>query len=155
MSETYWLIERQVRPEVGWFVAAWLGLKSPHNPTESTYIHDWTTDTQDAVRFPRKQDAEKIIELLFPFRIYQATEHMDCDLAADALDALAKSPPAAPDGWQLVPRKPTKEMLEAGYEAQCDETLWPDTWAQNGTTPETHTAKIVWAAMLAAAPKPK
>lgn len=49
-----------------------------------------------------------------------------------------------PDGWVLVPREPTPEMVEAGARAVSDHS-WGDS-----TTKECN--EIAWEAMLAAAP---
>lgn len=52
---------------------------------------------------------------------------------------------AVPDGWVLVPREPTQEMIEANGRSICDEG---NAWLERD-------ARTTWAAMLAAAPNPK
>lgn len=62
---------------------------------------------------------------------------------------LAQPLPAVPDGWQLVPKEPTEEMLISGQEAitTCFRT-------HDAIEDCTH-SKAAWTAMLAAAPKEK
>lgn len=58
--------------------------------------------------------------------------------------------PAVPEGWVMVPREPTEEMLAAAQEADCEYTLrtFGDVMTvQQG--PWDH-----WTAMIAAAPPP-
>ena len=59
--------------------------------------------------------------------------------------------PAAPEGWQLVPIEPTHEMLDDAIWAAAEKITIEDGVAMFGFD----AARAVYAANLAAAPKPK
>ena len=63
-------------------------------------------------------------------------------LASPALESAA-----VPDGWQLVPKEPTEEMLESGRKAYFGARAYSD------TTPD-QAQRLDYIAMLAAAPSP-
>lgn len=95
-QESAWLIEM---PEARWGTGyLWCGLPSD--------MHEWGA-LDEAVRFSREEDAERIIAALERnaprYRTFklQACEHM----------WPAASPPS---GMALVPQEPTEEMVEAG-----------------------------------------
>lgn len=65
-----------------------------------------------------------------------------------------------PEGCALVPIEPTEDMVINGFESEPDETFSPDDeWeayeAMSGCEQAAHRAKLCWAAMIAAAPKPE
>lgn len=65
----------------------------------------------------------------------------------------------APDGWKLVPIEPTKSMIVDGFESEPDEDFskseeWEEYQSMSGCRQAAHRARLCWAAMLAAAPKP-
>lgn len=68
--------------------------------------------------------------------------------------------PVIPDGWALVPIEPTEDMIVNGFESEPDESFsdekeWEDYDAMSGCQQAAHRAKLCWAAMIAAAPKPE
>lgn len=74
---------------------------------------------------------------------------------------LYTAPPAplVPDGWVMVPVEPTEHMIVQGFESEPDEGFGnSDAWeaydAMSGCQQAAHRAKLCWAAMIAAAPKP-
>jgi|GEM_PF-3008688 len=73
--------------------------------------------------------------------------------------AEAKLAAAIPEGCQLVPVEPTEGMVIAGFESEPDESFstdeeWEAYEAMSGCQQAAHRAKLCYAAMLAAAPKP-
>ncbi|PRW43704.1 putative eaa protein [Enterobacter roggenkampii] len=85
---------------------------------------------------------------------------------APALDSLTKNAesrcgnsPVIPDGWVMVPVEPTENMIVEGFESEPDESfsdpaVWEEYQAMSGCQQAAHRAKLCWAAMIAAAPKP-
>lgn len=72
----------------------------------------------------------------------------------------ALNSPVIPDGWKLVPIEPTEHMIVEGFESEPDEffsdaEVWEAYDAMSGCQQAAHRAKLCWAAMLAAAPKPE
>lgn len=64
-----------------------------------------------------------------------------------------------PDGWVAVPIEPTEDMIVYGFESEPDEdfsdpAVWEEYQAMSGCQQAAHRAKLCWAAMIAAAPKP-
>ncbi len=67
--------------------------------------------------------------------------------------------PVIPDGWVLVPIEPTEDMIVNGFESEPDQSFsdekeWEEYDAMSGCQQAAHRAKLCWAAMIAAAPKP-
>ncbi|AKE09191.1 hypothetical protein [Serratia liquefaciens] len=70
------------------------------------------------------------------------------------------NPPETPDGWVMVPKEPTESMIIDGFESEpdkffSDKAEWKAYKAMSGCQQAAHRAKLCWAAMLAAAPKPE
>lgn len=67
-----WLIEYQKAPFVPLW---WKGQRA------GVFEAAWTTDSTEAVRFVRRQDAERVLALLSrePEGVYRVTEHLWCD----------------------------------------------------------------------------
>lgn len=70
------------------------------------------------------------------------------------------SSPVIPDGWVMVPDEPTEDMIVHGFESEPDESFsdekeWEEYEAMSGCQQAAHRAKLCWAAMIAAAPKPE
>ncbi|ALX96082.1 hypothetical protein AV650_22190 [Serratia fonticola] len=68
--------------------------------------------------------------------------------------------PELPDGWKLVPIEPTESMVIDGFESVPDqffseEDEWNAYQKMSGCQQASHRAKLCWAAMLGAAPKPE
>ncbi|EPA0137245.1 hypothetical protein ACQYIQ_002594 [Enterobacter hormaechei] len=71
----------------------------------------------------------------------------------------AGNSPVIPDGWALVPVEPTEDMIVNGFESEPDESFsdekeWEAYDAMSGCQQAAHRAKLCWAAMISAAPKP-
>lgn len=71
----------------------------------------------------------------------------------------AGNSPVIPDGWVAVPVEPTEDMIVNGFESEpdksfSDEKEWEAYNAMSGCRQAAHRAKLCWAAMIAAAPKP-
>lgn len=67
--------------------------------------------------------------------------------------------PVIPDGWVVVPVEPTEDMIVNGFESEPDESFsdekeWEAYDAMRGCQQAAHRAKLCWAAMISAAPKP-
>ena len=59
----------------------------------------------------------------------------------------------------MVPIEPTEDMIVYGFESEPDEdfsdpAVWEEYQAMSGCQQAAHRAKLCWAAMIAAAPKP-
>ncbi|WP_416233770.1 hypothetical protein [Enterobacter cloacae] len=68
--------------------------------------------------------------------------------------------PVIPDGYALVPVEPTEDMIVNGFESEPDESfsdadVWEAYESMSGCQQAAHRAKLCWAAMIAAAPKPE
>ncbi|EPM9894722.1 hypothetical protein [Enterobacter hormaechei] len=64
-----------------------------------------------------------------------------------------------PEGWVAVPVEPTEDMIVNGLESEpnesfSDEKVWEAYDAMSGCQQAAHRAKLCWAAMISAAPKP-
>jgi len=73
--------------------------------------------------------------------------------------AEASNSPVIPDRYVLVPIEPTEEMIVQGFESEPDESFsdaaaWEAYDAMSGCQQAAHRAKLCWAAMIGAAPKP-
>lgn len=71
-----------------------------------------------------------------------------------------KNASAIPEGYALVPIEPTEHMVVCGFESAPSQLFSPDeVWEaydeMSGCAQAAHRAKLCWAAMLAAAPKPE
>ncbi|MHB9591448.1 hypothetical protein [Enterobacter mori] len=67
--------------------------------------------------------------------------------------------PPVPEGWIMVPLEPTEDMIVEGFESEPDESfsdadVWETYDSLSGCQQAAHRAKLCWAAMIAAAPKP-
>lgn len=89
LDQTGWLIERDCADGI-------------------EYVHtfaDWTRDANKALRFHRKGDAEDTVQIFFDeVDGVRVVEHMWCSSTPPSIAVI-------PDGWQLVPKTPTLEML--------------------------------------------
>lgn len=84
-------------------------------------------------------------------------EAMLLQRAIDILMYGAGNSLATPDGYVMVPKVPTEDMLVAGFESEPDETFSePEVWEEyqnmSGCQQAAHRARLCWAAMLAAIP---
>ena len=71
-----------------------------------------------------------------------------------------KNASAIPEGYALVPIDPTEHMVVCGFESAPSQFFSPDeVWEayeeMSGCAQAAHRAKLCWAAMIAAAPKPE
>ncbi|MGN5571422.1 hypothetical protein [Enterobacter sp. Lyrl_3] len=91
----------------------------------------------------------------------------ECNAAADSWNACRAAllkgtygnSPVVPDGWVMVPVEPTEDMIVNGFESEPDESFsdekeWEAYDAMSGCQQAAHRAKLCWAAMISAAPKP-
>ena len=102
-------------------------------------IHRSMTPHQMALRIVELEDIAEIVGQSASERSKRITELQDAlELAEEALRATQS--PAVPDGWQLVPKVPTREMIEQGNAAMAYDCCSGD-------------ASDAYQAMLAAAPK--
>lgn len=67
--------------------------------------------------------------------------------------------PVIPEGHALVPIEPTEDMVISGFESKPSQSFspaieWEAYDAMSGCQQAAYRAKLCWAAMLAAAPKP-
>lgn len=74
-----------------------------------------------------------------------------------ALHPNAGTSPVIPDGYVMVPKVPTEDMIVAGFESEPDEAFSkPEVWEEyqnmSGCQQAAHRARLCWAAMLAAIP---
>ncbi|MBU9812353.1 hypothetical protein J1785_21810 [Rahnella sp. SL6] len=68
--------------------------------------------------------------------------------------------PVIPEGYALVPIEPTEDMVINGFESKPDQFFssdeeWEAYEEMSGCAQAAHRAKLCWAAMIAAAPKPE
>lgn len=82
----------------------------------------------------------------------QAMLHVDREVGRMAARIRELEARQVPDGWQVVPKEPTRAMHDAS-----DEILSGPSWT--GVVPpdcrfDDYVRKLEWAAMLAAAPRP-
>lgn len=85
-------------------------------------------------------------------------EAMLLQRAIDAFVCQAGNSPVIPDGYVMVPKEPTENMVIDGFESAPDRFFSaPDVWdayeAMSGCQQAAHRARLCWAAMIAAAPK--
>lgn len=70
----------------------------------------------------------------------------------------AQPVPVVPDGYVMVPKVPTEDMVIAGFESEPDEDfseqgVWEAYEDMSGCEQAAYRARLCWAAMLAAAPQ--
>ena len=70
----------------------------------------------------------------------------------------AGNSPVIPDGYVMVPKEPTENMVIDGFESAPDEgfsepEVWEEYQNMSGCQQAAHRARLCWAAMIAAAPK--
>jgi hypothetical protein len=108
------------------------------------------------------EDANGIPEMIsrgWPVTQYVTLERFQQAYAAPQLPAEPVSQSyKLPDGWVIVPKEPTENMVIAGFESAPDSFFSaPDEWAayeaMSGCQQAAHKAKLCWSAMLAAVPK--
>ncbi len=80
-------------------------------------------------------------------------------MCAAMLQGADGNSPVIPDGWVMVQVEPTEDMIVHGFESEPDESFsdekeWEAYDAMSGCQQAAHRAKLCWAAMIAAAPKP-
>ncbi|WP_409244563.1 hypothetical protein [Enterobacter asburiae] len=85
-------------------------------------------------------------------------QHPDDTLYVRA-DVVGGNSPVIPDGWVMVPVEPTEDMIVHGFESEPDESFsdekeWEAYVTMSGCQQAAHRAKLCWAAMITAAPKP-
>lgn len=110
---------------------------------------------------------KKLLEQFTRERLEALIDDEDCRatvaeqevLAGIALAVMDGKYPEIPDGWKLVPVEPTEDMVVEGFESKpCKLFSEPAEWASfdemSGCQQAAHTARLCWAAMLAAAPTP-
>lgn len=72
-------------------------------------------------------------------------------------EVLYTNSPVIPDGYVMVPKVPTEDMIVAGFESEPDEAfsepeIWEEYQNMSGCQQAAHRARLCWAAMLAAIP---
>ncbi|MCE1957031.1 hypothetical protein LWT02_09300 [Enterobacter bugandensis] len=89
---------------------------------------------------------------------YAALETRCAEMASENAGlAEAGNSPVIPDGWVAVPVEPTEDMIVNGFESDerfSDAEEWEAYEAMSGCQQAAHRAKLCWAAMLNATPKP-
>ena len=99
------------------------------------------TPHQMALRIVELEDIAEIVGQSASERSKRITELQDAlELAEEAVRAKQNSSVAVPDGWQLAPKAPTRDMIERGNAAMAYDCCSGD-------------ASDAYQAMLAAAPK--
>ncbi|WP_052951919.1 hypothetical protein [Enterobacter kobei] len=107
-------------------------------------------------------DQEPVADVVF---WSSPNEERTCDIRWRRHDVspgpLYTAPPApvVPNGWVLVPVEPTEDMIVNGFESEpvesfSDEKEWEAYDAMSGCQQAAHRAKLCYAAMITAAPKP-
>lgn len=89
----------------------------------------------------------------------QLRERIARTIRAAMLHGADGNSPVIPDGWVMVQVEPTEDMIVHGFESEPDESFsdekeWEAYDAMSGCQQAAHRAKLCWAAMIAAAPKP-
>lgn len=100
------------------------------------------TDAEKAVQWLNTCDGNKVQEYVKLERLH---------------DAVSGNSPVIPDGYVMVPKVPTEDMIVAGFESEPDEAFSePEVWEEyqnmSGCQQAAHRARLCWAAMLAAIP---
>lgn len=116
------------------------------------FLHAWTYGNFDAIRKEWENVPDEVFigaDPLHPETIKQQNIQKEqskeiADLCAE-LEALKRQEPSVPDGWKLVPKEPTQEMVRA-----CASAARAYMQEHGGNSPE-----VMWSAMLAAAPQPE
>ncbi|GAB7454154.1 hypothetical protein OUHCRE13_37800 [Enterobacter roggenkampii] len=121
---------------------------STHPLTQDDEMKDFAWDIWNACRAAMLQGARNHPE-------------DNLDMVDHSGDANEKgNSPVIPDGWVLVPVEPTEDMIVNGFESEPDESFsdereWEAYDAMSGCQQAAHRARLCWAAMLAAAPRPE
>jgi hypothetical protein len=90
---------------------------------------------------------------------YVMTQRECFQAGKKAGQAEAVNSPVVTDGWVMVPVEPTDDMIVNGFESEPDESFsdekeWEAYDAMSGCQQAAHRAKLCYAAMITAAPKP-
>ncbi|UYB54940.1 hypothetical protein N6B35_16520 [Klebsiella michiganensis] len=90
-----------------------------------------------------------------PVYYSRKTENADGALTGEDTKRAGNSP-VIPEGYVMVPKEPTEDMVIAGFESRPDEDFSkPEVWEEyqnmSGCQQAAHRARLCWAAMLSAA----
>lgn len=110
---------------------------------------------QDSAKRNVKPWEDTFPETLLPAYIDRIKQ---VDEACRAAMLQAGNSPVIPDGYVMVPKEPTENMVIDGFESAPDEDFSePEVWEEyqnmSGCQQAAHRARLCWAAMIAAAPK--
>lgn len=116
---------------------------------------------------------QKVVRIRLDLNDFDGDKRGILDCLSDAEEALIEvvnrraamlqgadgNSPVIPDGWVAVPVEPTEDMIVNGFESEPDESFsdekeWEVYEAMSGCQQAAHRAKLCWAAMISAAPKP-
>lgn len=103
------------------------------------------------------EDSDEVLARVYGATPQEANSRAEA-LACRAAMLQAGNSPVIPDGYVMVPKVPTEDMVIAGFESEPDEdfsdpAVWEEYQAMSGCRQAAHRAKLCWAAMIAAAPK--
>ncbi|EPG8295125.1 hypothetical protein M0I44_005324 [Klebsiella pneumoniae] len=150
-------------------VAWWTG-PEPTPTGEIESIHDHETGSHSIPLYPLYRHAQPVLvvpsEASWEDVPEEITEdNMEVALAwADGFNQCraamlqAGNSPVIPDGYVMVPKEPTENMVIDGFESAPDEgfsepEVWEEYQNMSGCQQAAHRARLCWAAMIAAAPK--
>jgi hypothetical protein len=131
--------------------------------TGAAHYNSWNSRYPVAYRPPLKQAGDVLEAQLWElFQIFGETIYMgmgevpfeNCIIEFLLIDApKASAAPVVPDGFQLVPIEPTSDMVVDGFEAASEFRDTDEYTELSGCERSAKSARICYAAMLAAAPQ--
>ena len=115
-------------------------------------MSDARAATDAVVDLCRKTAHERMPQVGYSWMAADRVLALCARISADAARIRELEARQVPDGWQVVPKEPTRAMHDAS-----DEILSGPSWT--GVVPpdcrfDDYVRKLEWAAMLAAAPRP-
>lgn len=97
-------------------------------------------------------------DMVVAWIVWQARAMLQAGTLTNEDTIQAGNSPVIPDGYVMVPKEPTEDMIVAGFESEPDEVfsdpeIWEEYQEMSGCQQAAHRARLCWAAMIAAAPK--
>lgn len=133
-------------------------LAEANHPQTGDWLYDDPLELAKAIRKGPDMPVEPMQKLTFREALAAIRNLGPIDAEKIQAERDALNEPNVPDGYALVPVEPTEKMVIEGFESVPHPLFQPADWdkyqTMSGCEQAAHRAKLCWAAMIKAAPKP-
>jgi len=133
-------------------------LAEANHPQTGDWLYDDPLELAKAIRKGPDMPGEPVQKLTFREALAAIRNLGPIDAEKIQAERDALNEPDVPDGYALVPVDPTEKMIIEGFESVPHPLFQPADWdkyqTMSGCEQAAHRAKLCWAAMIKAAPKP-